>query len=272
MKRLLLTIIIWIICFIAIVAGVVLTYNWLRNLGPEITISFDDASGMVPHQTPISYRGVYMGWVRSVQLDPKTGRALVTARMTREAAQLMGAGTKFWIVRPEFSLGHSSNLGTIASGDYIGMDPVKGKAVTQFTGLDADPVDPILAEGLQIYLRAVDAGGVSIGSPILYKGLQVGEVGAMGVTDDLHRVLITVYIYKQYTQLVRSSTFFGNVSGFHASIHIFGASQIGMDSLKTLLSGGIVMVTPNLGAPAAGNKDAYDLIPPEAMQAMMGDN
>ena len=202
MKRLLLTLIIWIICFIAIVAGVALTYNWASNLGPAITISFNDASGIVPHQTPISYRGVYVGWVQNVRLDQKTGKALVDARMNSEVEALMGAGTEFWVVRAEFSLEHSSNLGTIASGDYIGMRPKKGKLVTNFTGLDAPPVKPALAEGLKVYLSGPDAGGVNVGSPILYKGLQIGEVGEMGVTKNKHSVMVTAYIYKKYAESI----------------------------------------------------------------------
>lgn len=270
MRRLLLTLIIWILCFTAIVAGAVLTYNWYRNLGPEISISFLDASGVVPHQTPISYRGVYVGWVQHVRLNQKTGRAEVIARMHRDVADLLAEGTEFWVVKPEFSLEHSSNLGTIASGDYIGMRPQKGKVLYSFTGLDNPPVRSELAEGLQVLLHGPDGGGVNIGSPILYKGLQIGEVGELGVTKNKREVLVTAYIYKKYADLVRTSSFFGNVSGFHASIHILGSSQVGMDSLKTLLSGGIVMETNNLEAPQAKSGAEYELIPPEAMQRITG--
>lgn len=271
MRRLILSLIIWILSFTAIVVGVILTYNWYRNLGPEITISFMDASGIVPRQTPISYQGVYVGWVQHVRLDQKTCRAQVIARMHRDVANLLGQGTEFWVVKPEFSLEHSSNLGTIASGDYISMRPQKGKAIYNFTGLDEPPVRSELAEGLQIFLHGPDAGGVNIGSPILYKGLQIGEIGEMGVTKDKREVLVTAYVYKKYAELVRRSSFFGNVSGFHASIHIFGSSQIGMDSLKTLLSGGIVMETNDFSAPQAETGAEYELIPPSAMQKITGE-
>lgn len=260
-KRLLLTLIIWIICFIAIVSGVVLTYTWLRNQGPMIHISFDDASGMVPNQTPISYRGVYMGWVRDVSLDPQTGRAIVTARMTHEAKNMLGEGTEFWVVRADFSLGHANNLGTIASGDYIGMNPKHGKTVKQFMGLDYQPPGPELTNGLKVLIRASDVNGVNISSPILYKGLRIGEVGDMSTTDDKRRILITAYIYKQYSSLVRTSSCFVNASGFHASFHIFGASNIDVSSFKTLLNGGIVMSTPDMQAPAPKADAVFDLRP-----------
>lgn len=267
MKNVILTLIIWIICFVSITAGAALTYTWYKTLGPEILISFDDASGLVPTQSKIIYRGVEMGIITSIDIDDKDKKVNVYARMNSEATNLLGKDTKFWVVRPELSMYKVSNLSAIATGNYIAMTPSSGELQTQFVGIDEPRLDARYGTGLRVTVRANKLDGIAQDSPVLYRGLQVGEIGDIVLSKDKSAVLITVYVYKEYRDVVRKNSYFGNSSGVHASFSIFGKSNLGMDSLRTVLAGGVTIYTPDLSAPKAKNGDVFKLLTKEQIEA-----
>jgi len=269
MRNLLLTLLIWSIAFAAITAGTAMTYTWYRERGPEIKIIFQNAKGLIPDKSKIVYRGVQVGEVTSIWLDHKYDGVTVVARMTKQAGALLGSDSKFWIVQPQFGLDKVSNLSAIATGDYIEMDPVKGKLTKEFMGLKQPPADhPRLASGLRLILKARNLSGINDDSPILYHGFQVGNVWDIQLAKDKRDLDITIYVYEEYSDLVRKGSYFSNISGFHANIHIFGTSQIGMDSLSTMIRGGINLNTPNLAGSLAKDGDVYRVL--SAEQALEG--
>jgi paraquat-inducible protein B len=79
-----------------------LVYNRRQDLGPTITITLRDASGVKPDQTEIRYRGVPVGQVTTIELGPYQERVAVTAWLRRTAAGPAREGSLFWIVRPEY--------------------------------------------------------------------------------------------------------------------------------------------------------------------------
>lgn len=260
MRNLILTLIIWIICFTAITIGASLTYKWYRHLGKDIYLNFTDVSGLVPHQSKIMYRGVEIGDVLEIDLNPHTGYPRIKARITQQATRIIGKDSQFWVVRPEFGLGSISNLSTISTGDYIAVHPVPGKFVHEYNGLDEAPVDHEFSSGLRLILKATSAAGIDIGSGVLYHDMQIGEVGTMGLSADRKYILITIYIDKKYVDVIRKNSYFGNISGFHADIHIFGGSKITLNSLRTLVKGGIKVETPNLKGAPVKNDEVFKML------------
>lgn len=268
MRNLILTLIIWIICFTAITIGVSLTYKWYKHLGKDIYLNFTDVSGLVPNQSKIMYRGVEIGNVIDIDLNPHTGYPRVKARVTQQATKIIGKDSKFWVVRPEFGLGSISNLSTISTGDYIAVHPVPGAFTQEFNGLDEPPVENKFSSGLRLILKATSAPGIDIGSGVLYQDMQIGEVGEMGLSADRKYVLITIYIDKKYVDVIRKNSYFGNISGFHANIHIFGGSKITLNSLRTLVKGGIKVTTPNLNGSPVKNGDVFKMLSREELMEL----
>jgi paraquat-inducible protein B len=82
----------------------------------------------------------------------------------------------------------------------------------------------------------------------------------MGLTANKRAIKITVFIYPQYASVVRRSSYFANVSGVHANIHLFGGSHVDLDSLRTVMRGGIAVHTANLSAEAAKNGDVFGVL------------
>lgn len=263
MRRITLTLIIWTFCFASITAGAVLTYRWFHNRGPLITIKIDDASGLMPGQSKILFRGAQLGVIKTIKLDEESDNLVITARMDRQAEDFLGPDTKFWLVRPELDIDEISNLSAIATGNYIGILPSKGKFTSEFQAMQTEPVDQNAASGLRIVLTSCNLSGISDDSAILYRGLEIGKVGKIDLSADRKLALVTVYIYPEYSDVVRTSSYFANVSGFHANISIFGSSGLSMDSLHTLVAGGITVKTPDLSAPRVKDGARFKILTKE---------
>lgn len=101
---------VWIVPMIAAAVAAYLVYERMQQAGPEIVIRFKDGSGLKPGQSPIKYRGVTVGEVRSIGLSPDLQTVEVRARLERSAASLAKEGTVFWIVRPELGVANVSGL------------------------------------------------------------------------------------------------------------------------------------------------------------------
>jgi paraquat-inducible protein B len=113
---------VWVVPIVAAVIGVsLLVRNW-ENAGPHITVSFLSGEGVQVGKTLVKYRDVTVGRVSAVVLSADHQTVLVSADLSKDAASLVKADTRFWIVRPRIGVGWASGLDTLLSGVYIGME------------------------------------------------------------------------------------------------------------------------------------------------------
>jgi paraquat-inducible protein B len=170
--------------------------------------------------------------------------------MEKHAADLMVQDAKFWVVRPQISLSGVSGLSTLLSGNYIGFEPGTSEVSARiFVGLD---VAPIVAgqPGKEFILTSGDLGSLSIGSPVLYRRLPVGQVTGYEIQPDGKSVQIKIFVKAPYDQFVVSSTRFWNASGIDVSLTADGVN-VHTESLVALLVGGIAFDSPPFMAQGA---------------------
>jgi len=242
---------IWFIPFFAAAAAGWLVFESIQKSGPLITIDFADGSGVLANQTVVRYRGVRVGEVRSVGLSKDAQHVEVGVRLDQSAESLARDGTLFWIVRPEVSAAGLSGLETIVSGSYIQIQPGKGAPQKKFKGVEEGPSTESVEDGLPIVLTALDAGSIASGSPIYYRGIEVGSVQLLSLSDDATTVLIHGAIQPKYVSLVHTNTKFWNAGGINVDLKLFGI-KLRAESFKSLLAGGIAFNTESPpGAPAA---------------------
>ncbi len=126
--------IIWVVPIIALLIGGWLTFKAMSEKGPEISITFESADGLVANKTKIKYKDVEIGTVAEIKLQEDLSGVVVKAEMVAGAEKYMTDKTQFWIVRARVAAGEVSGLGTLLSGAYIGCNPVvKGKSARNFT-------------------------------------------------------------------------------------------------------------------------------------------
>lgn len=266
---------IWILPLVAFITGAWLVAVYYLEKGPTVVIAFDSAEGIEEGRTHIRYRDVDVGKVIDIRLQefaippedqppaeiadenrPKTQtRVLVKARLEPFMADYLGRDTSFWVVRPRISASEVSGISTLFSGFYIGMEPGsrQGSPPNTYMGLETPPQVTALTKGLELVLNTKTLGSVNIGAPVYYRQLKAGEVVGYELAGN-DSVNITVNIEDQYIDKVSSNTRFWNASGFTVEMSPSGGVSAHMESLISVLIGGIAFDTPEdeQGYPLSG--------------------
>ncbi len=236
--------VVWVVPLIAALVAGYLVYDRVQEFGPKITIRFKDGGGLRTGQTPIKYRGVTIGEGTAVELSEDREQVLVTARLQRSAASIAREGAIFWVVRPEVGFGSITGLRTVITGPEIQVLPGNGGTKSEFLGLDRTPIaaEP---EGLKLVLRTDRPRSLKPNSPVYYHGVEVGVVQTVDLGPDAATADVHALIRQRYSVLVRSGSVFWNVSGASVSAGLFSGLQIKMESLRSVVAGGIEFATPN---------------------------
>ena len=246
--------VVWVVPLLAAIVAAYLVYERAQQGGPRITIRFKDGSGLRAGQSLVKYRGVTVGEVRSISLSSDLQTVVVEARLDRSAAALAKKGTVFWIVRPEVGIANITGLGTIISGPFIEAMPGDGAKETSFEGAATSPLRRE-EKGLRVMLIATQRGSLRVGSPVYYRGVEVGAVQEDRLSADARMVELDVFIQQRYKGLVRKESKFWNVSGVNVDFGLFKGAQVNVESLKSLVSGGLTFATPDEPRGSAPVKD-----------------
>jgi paraquat-inducible protein B len=100
--------------------------------------------------------------------------------------------------------------------------------------------------GRAFLLKTTQLGSVSLGSPVFYRGLSVGQVLGWDINDMAQSVTIHAFVRRPFDTYVHDETRFWNASG--VSVKLGGAGvEMQMESIRALLLGGIAFETPTTG-------------------------
>ncbi len=255
----------WLVPLFALGITAWLIYREYAEFGHEITIQFNDVSGLAPGKSPLKFRGLQVGLVERITLSEQRDSTLVTATLNGEYADLAKAGTEFWIVRPHFSGTEVKGLGTITSQNYLEVQLGKStERCDHFVGREQPPVAEETAEtprGLRLCLLAARRSGLQAGSRVYYRGVEVGSVLAYELTKDGSAVAFQVLIRPAFAPLVHVNSKFWNVAGLDINAGLFSGVDIRLQDLKTLIAGGIEFATPAEPAPPASPDYVFRLFP-----------
>jgi paraquat-inducible protein B len=237
--------VIWLIPLVAVAIGAWLAWDTLSKEGPTITVTFNSAEGLQPGQSQLKFKDIVFGTVKSLELSPDHSRVVVTIATTHEAKPLLTKKTVFWVVKPRLFAGSISGLETLLSGSYVGMLPgaQSGALQREFTGREDPPILTEHVPGRVFLLKAKRIGSLSLGSPIFYRGLGVGEVLGWDIADMAQYVTIHAFVRAPYDTYVQDDTRFWNASGLSLKLAATGL-KVEVESLRALLLGGIAFETP----------------------------
>jgi len=236
--------IVWLIPLITLLVGGWLIIKTVSEQGPEITISFKTAEGIVAGKTKIKYKNVDIGIVEYIQFAEDFSHVIVTASFNRGTESFFRRNTRFWVVKPQLSVRGASGLETLISGAYIEIEPGKGAEQFHFVGLEKQPVVTADEAGKKVVLITEKLRSIDTGSPIYYKGLLAGEVLGYELGNDRQSIYIHAFIREPYDSLIKGNTRFWNVSGMDISLGADGLN-VRTESLQSLVLGGIAFETPD---------------------------
>jgi paraquat-inducible protein B len=250
--------IIWLVPLLAVAIGAWLAWDTLSKEGPTITVTFDSAEGLQPGQSQLKYKDISFGTVKSLDLTPDKYHVAVTINTTREAEPLLTDKATFWIVKPRLFAGSISGLDTILSGSYVGLTPGPPGGATkhEFTGQEDPPILEEHIPGHIFVLNSPRIGSISVGSPIFFRDISVGEVLGWNLGDMADSVKIQAFVRAPYDAYVHNETRFWNASGLSVALTGNGL-RVQMESLRALLFGGIAFDTTGRDAHAAPAQESH---------------
>lgn len=251
--------IIWIVPVVALLIGGWLAWDTRSKQGPTITVTFDDAEGLQAEQSQLKYKDIVLGTVKTLALTPDNGHVVATIATTREAEPLLTKGTVFWVVKPRLFAGNLSGLDTLLSGSYVSLVPGEagGPAERHFTGQEDPPILHEHIPGRIFLLKSPRVGSLSVGSPVFFRDLTVGEVLGWDVAGMANSVMIHVFVRAPYDSYVHDETRFWNASGLSVKLGARGL-QVEMESIRAVLLGGIAFDTPDEEAARAPAQSEHE--------------
>ncbi len=250
--------IIWLVPLVAVAIGAWLAWDTLSKEGPTITVSFDSAEGLQAGQSQLKFKDITFGTVKNLELSPDHSHVIVTIATTHQAEPLLTDKTVFWVVKPRLFAGNISGLETLLSGSYVGMLPgeTAGKPMRKFTGREDPPILQAHTPGRIFVLQAKRLGSISVGSPIFYRDLSVGQVLGWDIADMAEYVTIRAFVRAPFDTYVHDQTRFWNASGISVKLGGTGI-DVQLESLRALLLGGIAFDTPAAEIHAAATPENH---------------
>lgn len=254
---------IWLVPLLAVAIGLWMLYEQWRDQGPRVTITFQSAAGLEAGKTKIRVRDVEVGQVEKISLSSNLKGVVVKARMSPDAEKLLVKDSQFWIVSPRIGLSGVSGLNTLFSGAYIELAPgVEKIAKFKYEGLGEPPVTPSNTPGMPIVLRSEEQFSFSVGDPVVFKGITVGQIEEVDFNIDERVVYYKTFIRAPYHELITENTRFWSVSGVSIKLTADGV-QVQAGSLQSLLTNSVTFGVPEgkyKGMPIVENS-TFDIYP-----------
>lgn len=250
----------WIATLVCVILAGGLVWFQVRGEGPVIDVHFSQGHGLHPGD-PVRFRGIDVGEVREILLNESLDSVVVRIQFTAAAASLAREGSRFWIERPDISVGQVRGLDTLVGGQYVGVvpGPVDAPPSSLFYGLEtaSAPAENI-ADGLEVVLEGKKRYGLQNGSPISYRGVVVGQILSVGLTNDAATVEARALIAPNYRELIRENTRFWSTSGLDVKIGL-GGIELDAETLATIAAGGVSFATPNSPGELAATGHRFEL-------------
>ena len=207
--------VVWLAPVFAALAVGYLAFDVLSRRGPMISVTFNNAQGIIERKTPLKFEGVDVGMVEDLDVDFATGAITFHVRLHADAAAIAREGSQFWIQNPEISLLGVNALDTLISGPYVACLAGQGASATTFQGRSQSPPPLLYRPGLRISLRADELGSLEAGSVVLYRGLNVGIGGIRRPVRERGSTATGPICLSNtlYASLVRPDSSFWEVSG-----------------------------------------------------------
>jgi len=235
---------IWVVPILALLIGGWLLIKNLGSGGPEIRIRFETADGIIAGNTELKCRSVSIGKVTKIELADDLQSVLVNCDLNAGSEHLLRKGTRFWVVKPRVTTADVSGLGTLLTGSYIELDPGNGeKGGNNWEGLETPPATSRTIPGRRLTLVSDEARSLIVGSPVYYRGFEVGRVESRYLDLEGRRIQYELFIEEKYQNLVTRNTRFWNTSGIDISAGVDGF-KIRTPSFQAMVSGGVSFAVP----------------------------
>ncbi|QGZ57589.1 PqiB family protein [Paraburkholderia acidiphila] len=241
----------------------------------RVTVSFASGAGLAAGNTPVRFRGVAIGELEHLRVSEDGQHVDAELRLDGAGQRVAMCGTKFWVVRPRIDVKNISGLMTAISGTWIDVDidVHSPRACHTFIGFDTPPAIASDDDGTRFVIRAPTLGSLNAGSPVYFRGVQVGRVLGYSLARRGDTVRVGVFVRRPFDRLVTSDTRWWQASGVELKVDSSGM-RLETPAPAALLAGAVAFDTPRgrVHAVSATNAEDFQLADnrTEAMRANEG--
>ncbi|QHF30336.1 PqiB family protein [Pseudomonas sp. R32] len=180
-------------------------------------VLYSDNLGSLEVGSPILYRQVKVGTVQSYQFSKKSKRLLIGVHIEKEYAGLVNGSTRFWNASGITLSGglsgiqiKSESLQSLMAGGIAFDTPIPNVALKRRIPffLLHENQEAANRSGTTVTIRVDRADGLKVGTPVRFKGLDVGKVEQVDLTKDLQAVLLKARITEVPERIAREGTQF----------------------------------------------------------------
>lgn len=219
----------------------------------ELSRGYDLRAG-----SKVLYKDIPIGTVSTIRFK-NSGKLEASIQIDKIHEALLNTDTLFYLDNFEFSLNKIKNPRAALFGSNIQV--IAGSSNVRTTKFQLIPHKPFKAfnkNGLRVIVNTNLKSSLKENSPIYYRQLQIGVVEGFSLSSDSTKVRLELFIDQKYAHLVRKNSIFYNASAFGVDLSLFGV-KIRTETLETLVSGGISMVTPTNYLEQASMNEEYEL-------------
>jgi hypothetical protein len=189
--------------------------------GLPLQIEFRDARGLRAG-ADVRFRGVTVGTVRNVLVSGDGGKAVAHVLIEPTGAPHARVHSAFWIVTPRFTglTGGATGLDTLVRDSYIAFHTPAEPASplmpgSLLTGRERPPAnaEPDVLEDIEhgdllMTLLVPENHGLRAGAPVIFRGMQTGDVRSVQLAPAGTHVEMTLRIARRHRQTVTDKTQF----------------------------------------------------------------
>lgn len=235
--------------------------------GVAITFTSDER-GSVGVGSGIYFRGVQIGEVLGFKLSKKG--VVFDGAIFREYSHLASRGLYLWSSSAvEVSFDEKLNVKAapvshiISGGVNAGFfdekrgAPLRGRSLKLYKDEDSAKEAYIASRGIKkIFLVTDDATSLSKGAPVIYRGIQVGELGNRFLSRESGMIRISAMIKPEYKYLLSEPVYFWKQGGVSVSLND-NELKVKTPTVSALISGGVEFDTDRV-VPEGMDRKIFD--------------
>ncbi len=205
----------------------------------------------------IIYKGIKIGEVSDMSIVDN--HVELTMSIKKEYKKYMREDTLISLAKFKIGLDGVENTKSLFMGASLHVTPGKSKKIGKIYYLkDIVKHENQLRKGLRVVVSADRRGSLKVGSPLTYRQIKIGDIEDYRLSDNATHVELLVYIEPCYAHLIRNNSIFYNASALGMDISLTGV-KVKTETVETMLSGGIVVVTPTQAKKQAKEMKVFKL-------------
>lgn len=251
---------VWIVPLVALIIGIMLLVDSVKDSRSEITLHISDADGIKAGTTVIKFLNVDVGRITKVMINKDHNGVVLKANVDKSVKSLLTDKAKFYLVKPRIDKSGISGINTLVSGFYIDMIAKEGgNKQKEFNILDSLPSE-IKGDGIYLQLKGKTRGLLGIGSAVLYRNVEVGSVESAKFNHQTQEAEYRIFIRKPNNELIGKNTRFWVSSGLNVD---WSGSSVNINTppIGSVFSGSITFDDPENGnrGETVSNDDSFVL-------------